>query len=87
MPTSQLFQPSARLTTPPPGAVNVRRGLAVEGPGGRWVPCATRVSNGTYLSGLFQVGPGKRQVCLDLPMTSAEEALQRAQDLASSAAA
>ena len=87
MDVSRLLHPVNRFTPPPPGAVNVCRGVAIEGPGGRWVPCATQVSDGTYLSALFEVGPGKRQVCLDMPVLSAEEALKRATHLASAAAA
>ena len=63
-------------------------GEKVEGPGGDWIPCATKMADGTYYSGLFQVGPGKRQVCAaSLPLRCPNEALSRAIELASSAAA
>jgi hypothetical protein len=82
-----LLEPSIKVSSPPPGSVNVLVGRTVEGPGGRWVPCATRSTGGVYYSGLFEVGPGKRQVCSDLPLSSADEALSRAIELASTAAA
>ena len=83
-----LLDPSAMVSGPPPGSVNVRVGATVEGPGGRWVPCATESGCGVYFSGLFQVGPGRRQVCAtDVPLRSADEALTRAVELAQSAAA
>lgn len=79
---------SAELSSPPPGSVNVRLGKGIEGPGGRWIPCATRTSDGTYFSGLFQVGPGQRQVCAaNKPLPCPEQALTQAIALASSAAA
>lgn len=84
---ASLFVPTVTVISPPPGSVNVRVGKTVEGPGGRWIPCATEIADGVYYSGLFQVGPGRRQVCADLPLPSAEEALSRAIELASTAAA
>ena len=76
------------VSSPPPGSVNVRVGRTVEGPGGKWVPCATEISGGVFFSGLFEVGPGRRQVCAaELPLHCADEALSRAIELASSAAA
>lgn len=82
------FDLSDMAVSPPPGAQNVRRGKVVEGPGGCWVPCATRVAPGVYVSGLFQVGPGQRQVCVpDRPTHCAEVALLQAISLATFAAA
>lgn len=81
----QLFMP---LSSPPPGSVNVRFGKSIEGPGGRWVPCVTQVADGLYCSSLFQVGPGRRQVCAaTAPYSCADEALRSAIELASTAAA
>lgn len=83
----KLFDPAALVASPPPGSVNVRVGRVVEGPGGKWVPCATKVAAGVYYSSLFQVGPGQRQVCLaDVSMPCAEMALSRAIELANAAA-
>ena len=83
-----LFGRSLHLTSPPQGSVNVRLGNVVQGPGGKWVPCATEVSDGVYCSGLFEVGPGKRQVCVaGVPCRSPELALYRAIQIASTAAA
>ena len=85
---AKLLDPSVMVTSPPPGSVNVRIGRSVEGPGGKWVPCATEIAGGVYCSGLFEVGPGRRQVCTaDLPLPCADEALSRAIELAFSAAA
>ena len=85
---ANLLDPSVMLSSPPPGSVNVRVGKTVEGPGGRWVPCATEIACGMYCSGLFEVGPGWRQVCAaNHPLPCADEALLRAIELASSAAA
>lgn len=76
------------LSSPPPGSVNVLIGQKVGGPGGEWIPCATKIAEGAYCSGLFQVGPGKRQVCAaSVSFHCPNEALSRAIDLASSAAA
>ena len=83
-----LLDPSVMVSSPPPGSVNVRVGKTIEGPGGRWVPCATEIAGGIYYSSLFEVGPGRKQVCAaDLPLQCAEKALLRAIKLASSAAA
>ncbi len=88
MDLARLFDVSALVSSPPPGSVNVRVGKSVEGPGGKWVPCATEVSVGVYCSGLFEVGPGRRQVCASgAPMGSADEAFMHALELASVAAA
>ncbi len=84
---ASLLGPAVQLSGPPPGSVNVRVGKSVEGPGGRWVPCATEISAGLFYSGLFQVGPGRRQVCADRPFDCADLALSYATELASSAAA
>lgn len=85
---AKLLDPSVTLSSPPPGSVNVLVGKSVEGPGGRWIPCATEIAGGLYVSGLFQVGPGRRQVCAaGLPLHCADEALSRAVELASTAAA
>jgi hypothetical protein len=79
---------STTLSSPPPGSVNVLIGKKVEGPGGKWIPCATKTADGAYYSGLFQVGPGQRQVCAaSVAFPCPNEALSRAIDLASSAAA
>ncbi len=83
-----LFSRALHLTSPPPGSINVRLGSAVEGPGGTWVPCATEVADGVYYAGLFEVGPGRRQVCIaDVTCNSPELALYQATQIASSAAA
>lgn len=83
-----LLNKSATLSSPPPGSINVLLGERVEGPGGRWIPCATQTRDGSYFSGLFQVGPGKRQVCAaNVPLHCPREALSRAIELASAAAA
>lgn len=83
-----LLNEYATLTSPPPGSINVLLGKKVEGPGGRWIPCATQTTDGTYYSGLFQVGPGQRQVCAaQVPLRCPNEALARAIALASDAAA
>ena len=80
--------PTAKVSSPPPGSVNVRIGQSVVGPGGLWVPCATKVSSGVFLPGLFEVGRGKRQVCLpDSPFRNAVDALSKARMLALIAAA
>lgn len=84
----KLFDLSEMAASPPPGAQNVRRGAIVKGPGGNWVPCAIKIAPGTFYSGLFQVGPGQRQVCIpDVTMSCADAALLRAITLASFAAA
>ena len=79
---------SATFSSPPPGSINVLVGSKVEGPGGKWIPCATKIADGSYYSGIFQVGPGQRQVCAaSVPLHCPNEALSRAVELASSAAA
>ena len=76
------------VSAPPPGSVNVKFGKSVEGPGGRWVPCATRIADGLYCSSLFEVGPGRRQVCAaNSRFHCADDALLSAIELASTAAA
>ena len=64
MNSTNWFDNSAGLSSPPPGSVNVLVGKKVEGPGGRWIPCATKTADGAYYSGLFQVGPGKGKCVL-----------------------
>ncbi len=81
----QLILP---VSAPPPGSVNVMFGKSIEGPGGRWVPCVTQVGDGLFCSSLFEVGPGRRQVCAATSrFRCADEALQSAIELASTAAA
>lgn len=88
MTISEFVAPSFDLSPPPVGSVNVRLGSAVQGPGGRWVPCATRTPSGTYFSGLFQVGPGQKQLCAHkIPARTVDEAFNKAVDLATFAAA
>ncbi|EIE49409.1 hypothetical protein AL036_09265 [Salipiger aestuarii] len=84
----KLFDKFVPVSCPPPGSVNVRIGNPVEGPGGRWIPCASAIAGGSYLSCVYEVGPGRRQVCSALPPTRcAEEALCQAVELAATAAA
>ncbi|MFO8126464.1 hypothetical protein [Yoonia sp.] len=88
MSITNFLTKSATLSSPPPGSINVLVGEKIEGPGGRWIPCATRTADGSYYSGLFQVGPGQRQVCASsITLDCPKEALSRAIALASSAAA
>lgn len=82
-----LFQLAIGDLSPPLGSKNITLGCAIEGPGGRWIPCVTETPSGDLLAGLFQVGKGRKQVCLRLPMSSSEEAFNRAVNLASEAAA
>lgn len=85
---AMIFDESILVACPPPGALNVRIGKAVEGPGGRWVPCASAIATGAYVSCVFEVGPGRKQVCIaNRPTYCAEEALSRAIELAVIAAA
>ena len=85
---AKLFDPTIMVSSPPPGSVNVRVGKTVEGPGGKWVPCATAIPGGVYCSSLFEVGSGRRQVCAaNAPFPCADEAFSHAIELASSAAA
>ncbi|MEL6167496.1 MAG: hypothetical protein AAFR35_02310 [Pseudomonadota bacterium] len=84
----EQLDPKMMVSGPPPGAVNVRVGDRVEGPGGSWVPCATEIATGVFCSSLFEVGAGRRQVCAaNAPFRCPEEALSRAIELASTAAA
>lgn len=88
MSLTEFFDMSVQVSGPVPGSVNVRVGKAVEGPGGRWIPCASEVSGGTFVSCVYEVGPGRKQVCAaSRPTSCAEEALSRAVDLATTAAA
>lgn len=76
------------ISRPPTGAVNVYLGAAVDGPGGRWVPCVSLVARAKFLPGLFQIGPGRHQVCADVdPLDRADDALSLAISLAETAAA
>ena len=88
MTLAALIDPPAAFAPPPPGARNIRLGARVEGPGGAWVPCATSIGAGLYVSSLFRVGPGQRQVCAaDRPTRSVDEAFAHALELARTAAA
>lgn len=79
----RLFDKSIIVFGPPPGSVNVRIGNAVRGPGGRWIPCASALASGAYVSCVYEVGPGRRQVCAStLPTYCVDEALARAVELA-----
>jgi len=82
-----LLDPSRMMTCPPPGAVNVAVGKAVDGPGGTWVPCVTEVAAGVFWSGVFEVGPGRHQVCDQTNLATVEDAFGQAKALAASAAA
>lgn len=83
-----LLDQSLAATAPPPGLKNVRIGAAIEGPGGRWIPCASQTPGGAFVSCVYRVGPGQRQVCDASAQTHClEEALSRAVVLASTAAA
>ena len=85
---TSFFDPTIMVSGPPPGSINVRVGETIEGPGGKWVPCATEVCGGVFCSSLFEVGPGRRQVCAaNTSFSSADEAFHHAIDLAYSAAA
>lgn len=84
----ELIDSSARVSSPPPGSVNVCVGDAVEGPGGRWIPCASAIAGGAFVSCVYEIGPGRRQVCSSMhPTYSADKALARAIELAVTAAA
>lgn len=88
MSLARYFDSAILVSGPPPGSVNVRIGSSVEGPGGIWIPCVTAIGSGVYVSCLFEVGPGRRQVCAaDRPVLCADEALSRAIRLAATAAA
>lgn len=84
----KLFDKSVLVSSPPPGAVNVRTGNPVKGLGGRWIPCASATADGVYVPCVYEVGPGRRQVCMPFAQSSSvEEALSWAAELASTAAA
>lgn len=88
MKLEKLFDQSVLVSSPPPGSVNVRIGKAIEGPGGRWVPCASVIAGGAYVSCVYEIGPGCRQVCAtSQPIYCAQEALSRAITLAQTASA
>lgn len=83
-----LFTSTAMVSCAPSGTVNVRIGNPIEGPGGRWIPCVSAISDGAYVSCIFEVGPGRRQVCaVANPTNDVDEALSGAMDLARTAAA
>lgn len=83
-----LFDTTILLSGPPSGTVNVRLGIPIEGPSGRWIPCASAIADDTYVSCIFAVGPGCRQVCaVHEPTNDLDEALSRAMELARTAAA
>lgn len=86
--TSTLMNSSVVVSSPPTGSRNIQIGTAVLGPGGRWVPCASTTDEGAFLSCLYEVGPGRNQVCLiSRPSHCADEALAYAVELAKIAAA
>lgn len=88
MPLETLFDITVSVCCPPPGSVNVRTGKPVEGPGGRWIPCVCAISDKTFVSCVYEVGPGRKQVCSSLPPTNCDdEAFSRAFKLATLAAA
>lgn len=88
MKLNTLIDVNTCVVSPPPGSVNVRVGASVAGPGGTWIPCATALAGGQFAPGLFQVGPGQRQVCAaHAAVASADEALCRATELATLASA
>ena len=51
-----LINYSATLSSPPPGSINVLVGQKVEGPGGDWIPCATKMADGTSILVCFKSG-------------------------------
>ena len=76
------------VSSPPAGSRNIKFGSAVVGPGGRWVPCASVTVEGSFLPSVYEVGSGRKQVCLaNRPLSCADEALSRAIKLAAIAAA
>lgn len=88
MKLADQIKPATMFAAPPAGARNVRLGPHIEGPGGKWIPCAVAIAPGTYVSGVFQIGPGRRQVCATDRFTGcADEALAWAVELAETAAA
>jgi len=83
-----LFDKTVLISGAPSGTVNVRIGTPVQGPGGRWIPCASAIADQAYVSCIFEVGPGRRQVCaVNDPTNNVDEALSRAMELARTAAA
>lgn len=87
MKLEKLFSDLIIVSCPPKGSVNVRIGNLVEGPGGRWIPCASITKEGAYLSCVYEVGPGRRQVCAaNIPSACVDEALSYATELAATAA-
>jgi len=86
--TTTLISNSDLVSRPPAGSRNIQIGSAITGPGGRWVPCASLTLRGSFLSCVYEVGPGRKQVCLvNQPLHCADEALARAIELAAIAAA
>jgi len=83
-----IFDTAVSVSAPPPGAVNVRIGHPIEGPGGRWIPCATALTDQSYVPCVFEVGVGRKQVCAPhSTMMSVDAALTLAVELAETAAA
>ena len=83
----KVLSPSTELASPPPGSVNVRIGDSIVGPGGTWIPCATKFGR-RFFAGLFQVGPGQHQVCeTSQTFENEADAFLCAVELATSAAA
>lgn len=88
MNTPTFINCSIVVSCPPAGSRNIQIGAAIEGSGGRWVPCASATVEGAFLSCVYEVGPGRNQVCLANCLSdSAEEALSFAIELAKIAAA
>jgi hypothetical protein len=87
MSIEQLFEKFIVVSRPPAGSINIRIGNIVEGPGGKWIPCASVTKDGAYFPCVYEVGPGRRQVCAaNSPTSCADEALCRATELAATAA-
>lgn len=88
MNTSTLINSSVVVSSPPAGSRNIQIGTAVAGPGGRWVPCVSATDEGIFLSCIYEVGPGRNQVCLANRLSdSVEDAHIFAYELAKIAAA
>ncbi len=88
MNTSTLINSSVVVSSPPAGSRNIQIGTAVVGLGGRWIPCVSATDKGVFLSCIYEVGPGRNQVCLANRLSdSAKEALYFANELAKIAAA
>lgn len=88
MNTSTLIKSSIFVSSPPAGSRNIQIGSAVAGPGGRWVPCVSATDEGIFLPCIYEVGPGRNQVCLANRLSdSVDEALTFANELAKIAAA